>query len=347
MAQLRRRQSGIATIGSGANNALATVATYVASSSLLVYTVRGGNHEPQSSLVLALKATSGTLTFERNSLSTAVLTIHWELFEFSSDVRIQNVTWTDPGSTGISRVTLARSFIVSAGYKNGGITQSGDDLARFSFASATSASHTIEAGMNVDNGMFQVVDYPGCKVQSFTLTIAANTTSWEQTLVENVVMARTLLFASCFYNGGNAELQFTNVFRVGLTAVDKVQGKRATMGAFTQDVTCFVAMFADWKVQRGNRTQLGGVDTSNVPIQAVTISRSMSKTVAQHGGGHSYCESTATSDLYDESRVTAQLTGVGPTSSNLELKRTNATPTLNIEWEVAEHVGGPDMWHHF
>jgi hypothetical protein len=220
-------------------------------------------------------------------------------------------------------------------------------MASFAFPSATSVFNSIHAGMIVDSGMFQVVDYPGCKVQSFTLTTAANVTSWEQTLVPSVVMSRTMLFASCYYDGDNNELQFTNVFRVGLTAVNKVQGKRATMGSFTQDVTCFVATFADWKVQRGNTLQLGSFDTSNVSIQPVTISRSMSKTVAQHGAGHCYCESTATSDLYDESRVTALLTGVGPTSSTLQLKRTNSLPTLNIEWEVAEHIGGPDMWHHF
>lgn len=344
MADLLRRQSGIATIASGASSTAVGVSSYVSGHSLLVYTVRGGNHEPSSSLVLGLKATSTSLTFERNSTSAVALTLHWELFEFSPDVFVQDVTWTVPGTTSISPVTLARSFIVSAGYDNGGITQGGDDMARFAFASPASVSHTIEPGMNVDNGMFQVVDYAGCSVQSFTKTVPAANTSWGQT-ISAIDGARTLLFASGFYDGGNIELQFTNVFRVGLVSPNEVRGNRATPGAFIQDVTCFVVTFNDWKVQRGNQVQLGSFDTSNIAINPVNVSRSMSKTVAQHGAGHCYCQSTATSDLYDESRVTAILTS----ASNLQLRRTNSLPSLSIEWEVAEHVGPGTafMGHHF
>ncbi len=343
MAKLLNRQAGTATIASGGSTSGAvTVSGYVAARSLLLYTAQGGGANPAGGLILGLKASSTSLTFERNSTEASVLSIKWELLQFASeDVRVQDITWTVSGSTAVTSVNLSKSFIVSSGYDNTGTIHSGDENAQFEFLSPTSVKHAIQTGaQNVDNGMFQVVEYQGCYAQSFTTVLAAAGTTWNQA-ISPVKPERSMLFASMQYGGNDTILAFNDVSRLKLTNTDNVQGNRATAAAFVQTITCFICEFDDWKVQRGSATIAAAASTTNVTITAVDRAVSISKTNAAYGQASGFGAGTTTSDDFNQSRATTALT----TNTNLQLVRASTTNALDIDWEVAEHfdemVGNP------
>ena len=336
MASLFRRQSGFADIAAGTNSiGVGGLPSYVASRSLLVFTLRGGDQRPDGSLVRGQKNGANSLLFTRNASPANSITIDWELYEFDAGVQIQDINFTGNGSTGITAVTQARSFIVSSGYSVTGGVQSDEDTVRFSFASSISVSHTT-SGVNAI-GTLQVVDYPNCNVQSFLKSVASGT-SWDQGITP-VIMNRTLLWASMFYGGGAAELQFNVVFRIELQASGNVRGNRSVASVTNHDITVFVCQFLDWAVQRGAQSQSGGTSLTDVLIDSVNIDRSMSKTVSEMGAGHSYCESTATSDAFDEVSYKAFLID----ATHLRLQRSNSTPSNVVSWEVAEHLDYDDI----
>lgn len=349
MAVLERRQTGTVTLGVGVTTSSPGVLTYVPGRSLIIATQRGGTSSPGEALIQVTKTGAGTtLTFTRQSGVSGSVTIDWELLEFGPTVAIQDISWTVNATFGITPVTLARSFIVSAGYFNAGSIQTGDDTARYSFDDNDTARVSLAAGQNVDGGNFQVVDYNGAFVESFTRTALTTDTTYTQGLTNSFIMGQTMLFGSMMYPDVTDQLDFTEVFRLHLLSATQVQANRNSTSAFTQDHTIFVCGFNDWTVQRGNQAIAGGTTVQDVGLSpsVSAISNTLSKCVAAFGGLLSYCQSNDADDAYQENTVTALLTA----TNNLRLERTTSGPALTVSWEVGDHAnsaGAGELWFHF
>lgn len=335
MAKLSRIQSGSTTIATTALSQAATLLAYDVTKSVLIATVRGGNSSPSGSLVLASFPSTTSIQFERNTGATETVTIDWWLLEFASGVSVQHVTFTANGSTTISAVTLAQSFIVSGGFDNGGTLQTDDDVYRFAFASSTSVEHLANSG-TVDGGLAQIVDYDGASVQYSTQIVIALSTGYTAT-ISAVTMAQTLLFGSGLFGASGAAdpFNFDDVFRLALNSTTQIGGTCEGAGIdFTQTVGTFVVSTPDISVQRGTMTMGAAVATGDATLTPINVARSFAHVCSNFSPLGGSASSAAANDTYLQHRAAFSFTS--PT--NLHGLRDSTTNSVTFSFEVATFV---------
>lgn len=341
MAVLEGKQSGSATIIYTEDYVEATVSAYTLAQSILLFTHRGGDAEPDEGCIRGWKVDTTTLRFERDDLDRAPIIIEWQLLEFDTDVDIQDIQRTNNGQITVNAITAANTFVVPGGYENNGNTFGGDDWLRVWLSDTTTCDFASEddAPSSVRNA--QVVEFTGCDVQHFSNNYSGTGQSDTQTITE-VTQANTGLFSSM----STSVTPFDDaLWRMRLTSTTVVTFDRQGNGNDSFDWELYVAEFTDGTtLQQGIHTLADTDAQDDITIDEVTIAECA---VNMGGSGPNYGTHGSTGDTNDDPRDSF-VTVIFLDTTTIQIDRVETNSALELayqvwEWNTAAPPAGGDL----
>lgn len=329
MSVLKTMQSGEATLTS--TSLAVTVASYSVASSILIFSVKGGNSTAIDAMVRGVKTDSTTLTFYRGGDTGTAPTIQWDLLEYDADTDVQDITESGTGTqdTTISTVSTDEAFVISNGMSTSDSALSDTTTAALEVTSSTNVQR--RTGNTGGSGTFsyQVVEQTGQhgvqSVQFFNVS-GQTGTSFSQTIT-SVDTDRTLLFGSgrCNDTGG---YDYSDPFRLNLSSSTTVASART--GTASWDACFYVVEYSsDVMVQRGEQS----VGTDNdITITEVVVQNTVAMCTASHSMGFSHGDNSSASSTGDDAHVKC----VVDWEQNLNTQRVGTTGTCTANWQIME-----------
>jgi len=316
-------QTGSVTVTTASNTA--TVSSFTLANSVLFMSARGGSSSCTESLITGEVTNTTTLTFSRDSATGNSLIVEFALVELDTDVDVQHVTYTTSGTTAISAVTAAQTFVRSLGCRNQGGTFGDDDNVQLDLPTTTTVGHTITGAVVGQVGNLQVVDWTDADVQEINKTLN-NVTSADETIT-SVTEAQTFV---CGSMRSAATLTMAHLFGLQLFSATAIRFSSYTAIATDQISTSYVVdLGADWAVQRGQESVGSGTTTSNVSITAVDTGKSWANLATA-----SQMTSAGRVNVADDAFSQAFHTHKFSVSSTLQLQRAASGNAATVSWEV-------------
>lgn len=250
-AEFLRKQTGTATI-SGTSLTVAIDAVCM-NQAFLVFSATTNDNDPGDFHVGGEITDETTLTFYKVTTgSPSVTTIKWQVFEFANGVSVQHGSTAGVNGTdniAISPVTLANSFVIASGRKDG-TTLGNDDGYTADLTTATNLQ-LIVAGGTYTEIYWQVIEYADATVQKVTATLpdaSPPTNITTSTLGTPVTMGKTMLISNHTID--------SNIFpddlpRTELTDPSTVTYTRVGNGGVLNFVTFVVEFTDNTVVERG------------------------------------------------------------------------------------------------
>lgn len=334
MATPSRIQEGTITIGIAETTATATVATYDAASTILLFTGDGGTFTADRCQVVGRKASSTTVTFTRADSGEIGLSIRFKLIEFDSGVSVQDVDFVGASETAtISTVNESQSFVVPSGSANTGTNRGSDDSGRAVISGPTSLQYVLDAGDQ--DATFQVVDFDGCSIQEVTQLGGTSAASFSDT-ISAVDESATALFCSSEWNG-NGTMGNNDLMWIELSSPTTVDGSRIDSG-YPITISYYVVEFSDGPTIERGTGSITGTDTStNIPVSSGSPdNRSV---YFPNASNYPYLNAgDDNSDAYQEVNLLATFSS----DTQLTLSRSGGSldGLVNFSWEVHNWFAG-------
>jgi hypothetical protein len=344
MALLQNKQSGSVTIAVDNFSNTATVTAFVLARSLLKISVTSSESSPNDGYVTAVKTNTTTLTFTRTDDQGAA-TVAWELFEFDSDVTVQDVSKSGAGTAAISAVTLAQTFPVCTQTGiNANYQSSETSIIQFN---STTEIEAVTNGGSPGVHEVQVVDYTGCAVQNTTHSVSTFTSLSTTDTITEVDTGATLVWGTSTTNAGAFTTFEDGLFQLRLTNATTLTMTRADTTSFDFGFNLFAVEFTDGgEVQEGELSVASTATSADATLVDLGDTGRIGTFLGTcHAHGFTYGKSTANSDDIPESAVRTTL----PNTTTFRITRhegvdRTATVTYQaMEWHVSVPPSGKSV----
>ncbi len=329
MATLLNKQSGQVTIS--VTSITATPDAYVLARSILLFSYRGGDNETRGSACSGEKTNTTTLTFSRNFDIAADLIIEWQLFEFDTDVTVEDFSRAGEGTVAINSVTLANAFITET-LSNTGTSLGQNNYLRSIFNSQTEIELISVGTPTAPESRGQVVEFTGCSVQEISRTIANWGASSTTAIITSVTEVDTILIST---QSSTATSDFDDDWsRVTLTDDTTVTMDRVASTNITTIVwNIFVLEFTDGTTSQKAQHTLADADaTDDITITSVTLDESGVILSGASPWGMSHGNAAVADDDFSDGAMTVFLFD----NVTVRLTRTNTTGANGIYYQVIE-----------
>lgn len=336
---LTNKQSGTVTLSG--TSVTDTPSSYTLAQSVLWFSHSGGGTSaPEHGFVRGEKTDSITLTFTRNEATGDSPVIEWQLFEFDSDMNVQDVVsspdWDNSKTVEtetISAVVAANAWIVAGGIaqSGGGVQQ--DDRISIKFNSTTVVEFECVGAPNLGSSICQVVEYVPANVQTQNDTFVDTTSSSETSSAFSAVVEAST-FVECTYETDKGTFFARNLWSHILSSTTQVTYRRVLATDLTPQFELMVVELDGdaTSVQDGQHTLASGDLSDPITISSVTEADSLSLL-----GGCSDQRSHGTSDQTTDDTALAHMTVDFNSGTEIRVDRTAGAGTANdIDWQVIE-----------